>query len=258
MNRINKLFKDKKSQILSIYFTAGFPGQEDTLRIAQYVEAAGADMIEIGIPFSDPIADGPTIQESNKQALENGMNLKLLFSQLKTLREQVTIPVILMGYINPVLQFGFEKFCETSATCGVDGLILPDLPVDVYEEEHKHICEKYNLKHVFLISPQTNSERIQQIDRLSNSFIYMVSSASTTGAKKSFGQEQEAYFRRIKEMNLDNPTLTGFGISNHETFMSACKFSSGAIIGSGFIKLLEKSNDHEKDIVSFIKKVKEG
>jgi len=256
MNRIDKLFKEKEGRILSIYFTAGFPELKDTLGIAEKLENAGADMIEIGIPFSDPIADGPTIQESNKKALDNGMTINLLFEQLEKLRETVSIPVILMGYINPVLQYGFEQFCKKCEACGIDGLILPDLPIDVYASEYKDTCEKYGLHNVFLITPQTSEKRIRQIDNETHGFIYMVSSASTTGAQDSFGDKQTTYFKRIKQMKLSNPTLVGFGISNSQTFMSACENSNGAIIGSAFIKLLASSKDLTKDINSFIKEIK--
>lgn len=256
MNRIDKLFRETKGEILSIYFTAGFPKVEDTLGIAFELEKSGVDMIEIGIPFSDPIADGPTIQESNKRALENGMTIDLLFQQLTKLREQVSIPVILMGYINPVLQFGFEHFCKKCKDCGVDGLILPDLPIEVYTKEYKSICESYGLHNVFLITPQTSEDRIRQIDDATNGFIYMVSSASTTGAQDSFGDTQTAYFKRIKAMKLTNPTLVGFGISNNETFRAASKYSQGAIIGSAFVKLLSNSQSITSDIHSFINNIR--
>ncbi|MTI21122.1 tryptophan synthase subunit alpha [Fulvivirga sp. RKSG066] len=256
MNRITKLFNEKEKDVLSIYYTAGFPMLESTLEIAQHIEEGGADMIEIGIPFSDPVADGPTIQESNKQALDNGMTLKLLFEQLSSLREQVNIPVILMGYINPVLQFGFEDFCKKCEECGVDGLIFPDLPISVYENEYKAICEQYGLKNTFLITPQTSEQRIRQIDENSDGFIYMVSSASTTGAKTQVESEQESYFQRIKDMQLKSPTLVGFGISNHETFKAASKNSRGAIIGSAFINVLSQNADLKNDIKNFINQVK--
>ncbi len=256
MNRIDKLFKEKEDKILSIYFTAGYPNLEDTLAIAEKLENAGADMIEIGIPFSDPVADGPTIQESNKKALDNGMSINLLFEQIENLRKTVSIPVILMGYINPVLQYGFEHFCEKCKACGIDGIILPDLPIDVYTREYKSICESYGLHNVFLITPQTSENRIRQIDNETHGFIYMVSTASTTGAQDSFGEAQTAYFTRIKQMDLSNPTLVGFGISNNQTFLSACENSSGAIIGSAFIKLLSQSKDLTNDINTFIKDIK--
>jgi len=256
MNRIDKLFKDKGTDILSIYFTAGFPKVDKTVEIAQYLDDAGADMIEIGIPFSDPVADGPTIQASNKKALDNGMTLELLFEQLSVLRDKVSIPVILMGYVNPVLQYGIERFCQNCKRCGIDGLILPDLPIDVYINEFKPICGASDLKNTFLITPQTSEERIRQIDQNSDGFIYMVSSASTTGAKDQFSNGQETYFQRVKGMQLKSPTLVGFGVSNNETFKVSSKHSNGAIIGSAFINVLSESKDLKTDINQFIKQVR--
>lgn len=237
MNRINKkLLEDKK--LLSIYFTAGFPELNDTISIIQDLEKNGVDMIEIGLPFSDPLADGPTIQASSTQALKNGMTTALLFEQLESIRESVSIPLLIMGYFNPILQYGVEAFCQKCEDIGIDGLIIPDLPVDVYHEKYKSIFEAHGLVNVFLITPQTSEDRIRFIDSISNGFIYMVSSASTTGAKTGFGDEQTAYFERIGDMNLNNPQIVGFGISNNETFTQATKFSNGAIIGSAFIKHL--------------------
>jgi len=252
INRINKLFAEKKKGILSIYFTAGYPSLNDTLSIATHLENAGADLIEIGIPFSDPVADGHTIQRSNQIALKNGMTLKLLFEQLKTLREQVTIPVILMGYINSILQYGMTEFCEKCVEVGVDGVIFPDLPIDVYQREYQSLFEKHNLHNTFLITPQTSDERILKIDQLTTGFIYMVSSASVTGTKVSVSADQEAYFDRIKQMKLQNPRLIGFGISNHSTFEKACMNANGAIVGSAFIKMLSETNNLESDIKNFI------
>lgn len=256
MNRINTLFESNNKKVLSVYYTAGFPALEDTQPIARFLQAAGADIIEIGMPFSDPVADGPTIQESNKQALDNGMNLELLFEQLKPLREEVSIPVILMGYINPVIQYGVERFCQSCQEVGVDGLILPDLPMSEYLEEYKGIFEKYGLKNIFLITPQTSENRIRTIDEHTDGFIYMVSSASTTGAKNAFGDEQKAYFQKVGNMGLKNPTLVGFGISNRTTFEQATTHSAGAIVGSAFIKLLSTSVRREKDIKAFVKELK--
>lgn len=256
MNRINKLFNDKSSGLLSVYYTAGFPKLVDTVTISEYLQAAGADMVEIGIPFSDPVADGPTIQESNQKALDNGMTLKLLFEQLKALRKTVDIPVILMGYINPVIQYGLEEFCKACTEVGVDGLILPDLPVLEYQQYYQDTFQQYGLKNVFLISPQTSEERIKHIDSISDSFIYMVSSAGTTGAKDKFSEENMTYFKRIKSMQLANPTLTGFGISNNTTFTQATETSSGAIVGSAFIKAIDGSKDLKKDINDFVKTIK--
>lgn len=252
MNRIDNLFKKKKSGILSVFFTAGFPTLNSTVQIAEELERAGADMIEIGIPFSDPIADGPTIQQSNKIALENGMTVKLLLEQIKEVRSKVTIPIILMGYLNPVMQYGIEKFCEEAAANGVDGLILPDMPLDEYVQKYKAMMEKLNMYHTFLISPTTSEERIRKIDTLSRGFVYAVSSSSTTGSKSDFNEEQKTYFKKIQSMNLLNPILIGFGISNQQTFSTASSFSSGAIIGSAFINVLLKSKDIKTDIRKFI------
>lgn len=240
MNRINqKLQEDKK--LLSIYFTAGFPKINDTFSIIQELEKNGVDMIEIGLPFSDPLADGPTIQESSTIAIENGMTTSLLFEQLKDIRKSVQIPLIIMGYFNPMMQFGMEKFCQKCAEVGIDGLIIPDLPLFVYETEYKAIFEKYNLKNIFLITPQTSSERIQQIDTISDSFIYMVSSAAVTGSQSGFVAEQMDYFKRIADLNLKNPQIIGFGIKDKETFQQATKHQKGAIIGSAFINFLKKN-----------------
>lgn len=240
MNRINqKLQEDKK--LLSIYFTAGYPNLDDTVSIIQNLEKSGVDMIEIGLPFSDPLADGPTIQDSSTKALKNGMTTETLFNQLKDIRKTVNIPLIIMGYFNPMLQYGVKAFCKKCQDIGIDGLIIPDLPVDVYHEEYKAIFETYGLINVFLITPQTSDERIKFIDSVSNGFIYMVSSASTTGAKTGFGDEQTNYFKRIANLNLKNPQIVGFGISNNETFNQATQYAKGAIIGSAFIKHLTNS-----------------
>ena len=237
MNRIKQKLKEDK-KILSIYFSAGYPNLEDTVQIIQELEKNGVDLIEIGLPFSDPLADGPTIQESSTIALKNGMNTALLFQQLRDIRKSVSIPLILMGYFNPVLQYGVAEFCAKCEEIGIDGLILPDLPLDVYKQEYETIFKKHGLINVFLITPQTSDERINAIDKASDGFIYMVSSASTTGAKQGFGIEQSDYFERIAQMDLDNPQIVGFGISNSETFEQATQKAKGAIIGSAFIKHL--------------------
>lgn len=235
MNRINqKLQEDKK--LLSIYFTAGYPNIDDTVSIIQDLEKNGVDMIEIGLPFSDPLADGPTIQDSSTAALKNGMTTEVLFDQLKDIRQSVSIPLIIMGYFNPMFQYGVEAFCKRCQDLGIDGLIIPDLPVDVYHKQYQSIFEKYGLINVFLITPQTSDERIRYIDSISNGFIYMVSSASTTGAKSGFGDEETEYFQRIAKMDLKNPQVIGFGISNNETFSQATAYAKGAIIGSAFVK----------------------
>lgn len=253
-NKINKLFESKPKDILSVFFTAGYPQLDDTAAILSELERAGVDLVEIGMPFSDPIADGPTIQESSEEALKNGMSMKKLFQQLETVETEM--PIILMGYINPVLQYGFEKFCEDAVRVGVSGLILPDLPMHEYETVYKGILQKYGLVNVFLITPQTSDERIRQIDKNSDSFIYMVSTASTTGARAQIEEDQIAYFNRINEMDLKNPRLIGFGISNKETFDNACKYSNGAIIGSAFIKALSAGNDVQESVSKFIKDIK--
>jgi len=250
------LYEIKRERILSVYFTAGFPKLQDTMTIIRDLQEAGADIVEVGIPYSDPVADGPTIQESNKIALDNGISLKIIFEQLKELRQQISIPVILMGYINPVLQYGVEAFCKKCQETGIDGVILPDLPMKEYQDEYKEIFERHGLLNIFLITPQTSDQRIHEIDSNSSVFIYMVSSASTTGAKGGISDEQVQYFKRVQDMKLINPTLIGFGISNNETFNQACQHASGAIIGSAFINLLRKSQDFKKDIGAFIKSVK--
>ena len=235
MNRIQaKLQEDKK--LLSIYFTAGYPSLNDTITTIENLENNGVDMIEIGLPFSDPLADGPTIQASSTQALHNGMTSTVLFEQLKDIRKTVSIPLVLMGYFNPMLQFGVEAFCEKCQEVGIDGLIIPDLPVEVYHEEYKAIFERYGLLNIFLITPQTSESRIRYMDSISEGFIYMVSSASTTGSQSGFGNEQTDYFKRIADLQLTNPQIIGFGISDHETFSQATHYAKGAIIGSAFIK----------------------
>jgi tryptophan synthase alpha chain len=256
-NRITALFEKKTKHILSIFYTAGFPGLNDTGKIAEALQVAGADMIEIGIPFSDPIADGPTIQESNKIALDQGMNLTLLINQVKELRSSVNIPIILMGYLNPVMQYGVERFMRDATQAGVDGLILPDLPLGEYEEHYKSLAESLNLSVSFLISPTTSEARIRQIDSLSSGFIYAVSSSSTTGAKNEFTVEQVAYFEKLHELNLENPFLIGFGISNHYTFAQACRYAAGAIVGSSFITMLKNSKHLDADITSFVTSIRE-
>ena len=252
MNRIQtKLQEDKK--LLSIYFTAGYPNINDTVSVIQNLEKSGVDMIEIGLPFSDPLADGPTIQASSTQALKNGMTSELLFEQLKDIRKSVSIPLIIMGYFNSMLQYGVVAFCEKCQEVGIDGLIIPDLPVDVYHSDYKAIFEKYDLINVFLITPQTSDERIRYIDSVSDGFIYMVSSTSTTGAKVGFGDIQTEYFERIANMNLNNPQIVGFGISNNETFTQATKHAKGAIIGSAFVKHV--TNNGVKTINTFVKTI---
>jgi len=256
MNRIDTLFQKKDKNILSIYFTAGHPKLTDTVPILQTLEASGVDMVEIGMPFSDPMADGPVIQQSSQKALENGMSIKTLFHQLKEIRKTVSIPLILMGYLNPVMQFGIENFLKKAHETGIDGVILPDLPLNLYEESYQALFETSDVRNVFLITPQTSTERIKKIDEISKGFIYMVAAASTTGAKEAIKDEQESYFKRVHNMNLTNPCIIGFGISNADTFNRACRHANGAIIGSAFVKALEEPGPLTGNIQEFIQKIK--
>jgi tryptophan synthase alpha chain len=255
MNRINKLFEQKNKSVLSIYFTAGYPALNDTLDIAEALEKAGADFLEIGIPYSDPLADGPVIQNSSLTSINNGMTIKVLFEQLKDLRKRVSIPVLLMGYFNPVLQYGVERFCAACAEVGVDGMIIPDLPMYEYEELYQGCFKQHNLSNVFLITPQTSDERIRHIDELTNGFIYLLSSASTTGKNLDLSAKTDDYFARISNMNLKNPAMIGFGISDHASFSKASEYANGAIVGTAFVRLLETENYRDK-IPAFIQSLK--
>ncbi len=258
-NRITKLFQNKgDKKVLSIFFTAGYPQLKDTAVILEALEEAGADMIEIGIPFSDPIADGPTIQHSSEVALQNGMSLSLLFEQLENIREKVTIPLLLMGYLNPVMQYGVEAFCRKATEIGIDGVILPDLPIEEYVESYKSLFERHNLSNILLVTPQTSDKRIDYIDGHTEGFIYVVSDNSTTGKIKEMSNVQEVYFQRIVNKNLKNPLVVGFGIKDHESFSRACHFTDGAIIGSAFIKALKESKNMEQTIKTFIHDIKFG
>lgn len=256
MNRINRLFSEQKQDILSVYFTAGHPTLESPATIIRELQAQGVNMIEIGIPFSDPMADGPVIQEAATKALRNGMSLRKLFSQLAEIRTDVTIPLILMGYLNPIMQYGFEKFCKQCAKIGVDGMIIPDLPFADYMQSYKAIADRYDLRIIMLITPETSDERIRFIDEHTDGFIYMVSSASTTGAQQNFDDQKQAYFQHINGMNLKNPRLVGFGISNKATFDAACQNSSGAIIGSRFVQLLEQCDTPQQAVSSLLDSLK--
>ncbi|HBG40464.1 tryptophan synthase subunit alpha [Limibacterium fermenti] len=256
MNRIDQLFNEKNSGILSVYFTAGYPHLHDTTEIIRALQQHGADMLEIGIPFSDPMADGPVIQQSSAEALKNGMSVKHLFGQLSGIRKKVHIPLILMGYLNPIMQYGFDNFCRDAAQCGIDGLIIPDLPFAEYRESYKPVAEKYGLHTIMLITPETSEERIRLIDEHTGGFIYMVSSASVTGVKDTFDDATLAYFRRVNAMRLRHPRLTGFGISNKTTFDAACRYSSGAIIGSKFVRLLENGNSPDRAAEKLIEALK--
>ena len=249
MNRINQLFNSNKKDILSNYFCAGDPTLNGTADVIRTLEKHGVNMIEVGIPFSDPMADGIVIQNAATRALRNGMSLRLLFEQLRDIRKDVQIPLILMGYLNPIMQFGFENFCRQCVECGIDGVIIPDLPFRDYQEQYRLISERYNIKVIMLITPETSEERVREIDAHTDGFIYMVSSAATTGAQQDFNEQKRAYFKKIEDMHLNNSLMVGFGISNKATFQAACEHASGAIIGSKFVTLLEEEKDPEKAIL---------
>jgi tryptophan synthase alpha chain len=253
-NRLTEIFKTKSRDLLNIYFTAGYPQLSDTVDIIKNLQQAGVDIVEIGIPFSDPLADGPIIQRSSEIALENGMSMKVLFEQLKDIRKEVHVPLVLMGYINPVMQFGIERFCKKAAEAGIDGIILPDLPYDEYNERYKEIFENYNLSAIFLITPHTSQERLKTIDQGSEGFLYVVSTDSTTGSTKSILNAAD-YFNRIKNSQLRNPFMIGFNIHNRQSFIFATQYANGAIIGSAFIKMLSGSMDLEADIQAFVKNI---
>ena len=253
-NRITSLFKRKDKKILSVYFTAGYPELNDTEEIISELERCGADLIEIGMPFSDPVADGPVIQQSSGRALINGMTINLLFGQLKEIREKISIPLILMGYLNPVMQYGIVEFCRKCRETGIDGTIIPDLPLEIYEAEYKQTFEENSLSNIFLVTPQTPDERIRKIDALSTGFIYLVSSSSTTGVKGAVSGDQIAYFERIRKMNLKSKLLIGFGISDNESFARASDYANGAIIGSAFIKALEGNESIKSKVSAFMLK----
>ncbi len=248
MNRIDQLFHTHKDHVLSIYFCAGTPTLEGTADVIRTLEQRGVQMIEIGIPFSDPMADGPVIQHAATQALRNGMTLRKLFSQLEHIRPEVKMPLVLMGYLNPIMQYGFENFCRKCQECGIDGVIIPDLPFKDYMNEYRPVADKYGIHVIMLITPETSEERIRQIDEHTNGFIYMVSSAAVTGAQKEFNAQKQAYFQRIEQMNLRNPRMIGFGISNKNTYEAAAAHAAGCIIGSKFVSLLEEEKDPGKAI----------
>ncbi len=242
MSRISELFTKKRSRVLSVYCTAGYPRLDSTLEVMKALQDSGADGIELGMPYSDPLADGPVIQASGTKALENGMSLDLLFRQIAGMRPTIRVPVLLMGYMNPVLQYGFEKFCEAAAMAGVDGLILPDLPMYEFETEYGPVIKKYGLDFVFLVTPETSPERIRKVDALSTGFLYAVSSSSTTGGSKDLA-DQEAYFLRLEQMKLRNPVLVGFGVRDKDSFEAASRHTNGAIIGTAYIRALEGAED---------------
>lgn len=256
MNRLQKLFQEKSKDVLSIYFTAGYPKLDDTVTILQELQKANVDFVEIGMPFSDPVADGPVIQHSSEVALENGMTVKMLFEQLKDIRKTISMPLILMGYINPVLQYGIEAFCAKCGEIGIDGVILPDMPMEVFLEEYKPYFDKYDLKNIFLVTPQSSDERIKWIDKHSEAFIYLVSTYSTTGSSGEFGNAQVDYFKRTESLALRNPRIVGFGISNKSNFQTAAKYTSGAIIGSAFVKAIgNESKSLQANIQEFTKSI---
>jgi len=254
MSRVAELFKRKQERILNIYCTAGYPQLDSTLKIMQAVQDNGADIIELGMPYSDPLADGPVIQASSTIAIANGMTIKKLFEQLKDFRSEIQIPVILMGYMNPVLQYGFEKFCADAAAVGIDGLIIPDLPEYEFETEYGDIIKKYGLDFIFLVTPETSEERIKKLDELSTGFLYAVSSSSTTGSDKNM-TDVNSYLQKLKNLQLRNSILVGFGIKDKQTFDEACRYANGAIIGSAFVKALEGSKNEEDSVKQFLKSV---
>jgi tryptophan synthase alpha chain len=254
MSRIKELMNHKSDRLLNVYCTAGYPQLESTLQVMKALQDNGADMIELGMPYSDPLADGPIIQASGSRAIANGMTITKLFEQLKDFRNEIHVPVILMGYMNPVLQYGFEKFCVNAKAVGIDGLILPDLPVYEYETEYGPIIQKHGLDCIFLVTPETPDERVKKLDGLSAGFLYAVSSSSTTGKDKNMG-DVSAYLQRLQKMNLKNRVLVGFGIKDKTTFEAACKYSSGAIIGSAYINALEADGDVDVSTRAFISKI---
>jgi tryptophan synthase alpha chain len=256
MSRIKQLFERKNKNILNVYCTAGYPQLDSTMKVIQALQSSGADMIELGMPYSDPLADGPVIQASGGIALANGMTIKLLFEQLKDMRSKGidNIPIILMGYMNPALQYGFEKFCKDAATAGIDGLILPDLPEYEYEMQYGEFIRKYGLDFIFLVTPETSEERIRRLDQLTSGFLYAVSSSSTTGKDKNM-QDVTTYLKRLKSMKLKNPVLVGFGIKDRQTFQTACAHANGAIIGTAYIKALENAKSVEEETKSFLKNI---
>ncbi|MEZ5036614.1 MAG: tryptophan synthase subunit alpha [Chitinophagales bacterium] len=256
MNRIQKLFKEKKENILSIFITAGYPHLNDLPQILEALQENGVDMVEIGMPFSDPTADGPTIQYSNTIAIQNGMTIQKLFNQLKNIREKIHIPLVLMGYINPALQYGFENFLKEAAHVGIDGVIIPDLPMYEYENMYQTSFKENGIENIFLITPQTSNERVLQIDSISDSFIYVVSTHSITGTNINLEAQQATYFNRLKTLRLKNPTVIGFGIKDRNTFELACRNANGAIIGSAFVKYIEKASNMKESIQEFIKGIK--
>jgi len=256
VNRIRKIIEEKGGDILNVYFTAGFPNLNSTVEIINSLQEAGADLIELGMPYSDPLADGLTIQQSSEKALSNGLNLKNLFESIAIARKTSDIPIIMMGYFNQLLQFGVEDFLKLAAENNIDGMIIPDLPMEIYKKDYMSLFKKYNMAVSFLITPMTKDARIRLADELSDGFIYMVSQSSITGKKGDISNQQEAYFERIQRMNLATPRLIGFGIHDNATYTKACQYSHGAIIGSAYIRALAESNDIKKTTEEFISKIR--
>ena len=254
MNRLEELFRRKKNNVLNVYCTAGFPEFESTLQVMKALQDNGADIIELGMPYSDPLADGPVIQASGSRALQNGMTIEKLFAQLRDCRKEIYIPIILMGYMNPVLQYGFERFCQHAAAIPIDGLILPDLPEHEFETEYAPIIKRYGLDIIFLVTPETSEERLKKLDALSTGFLYAVSSSSTTGNKKDF-TEVEKYLERLQNMQLKNPVMVGFGIKDKQSFQLVNKYAAGAIIGTAYIKAIENTSDITGTTKEFLQQV---
>ena len=255
MSRIKKVFQNKSSNVLNVYCTAGYPQLKSTLSVMKALQENGADIIELGMPYSDPLADGPVIQQSGTVALANGMTIKVLFEQLKDFRKEISVPVVLMGYMNPVLQYGFEKFCADAAAVGIDGLILPDLPEYEFKTEYGTIIKKYGLDFIFLVTPETSEDRIRKLDSLSTGFLYAVSSSSTTGSDKNMG-DVNSYLKKLQDLKLHNPVLVGFGIKDKATFDAACTSANGAIIGTAYIRALENSKDVKATTKAFLSSIK--
>jgi tryptophan synthase alpha chain len=251
MSRLNNLFQQKNKRILNVYCTAGYPTLPSTINVMRSLQENGADLIELGMPYSDPLADGPVIQASSSKALQNGMTISTLFNQLKDFRKDITVPVILMGYLNPLLQYGFEKFCAKAAEVGIDGIIIPDIPMYEFEQEYSAVIKKYGLDFIFLVTPETSEERIKKLDQLSSGFLYAVSSSSITGSDKDFSPV-ETYLHKLQSLKLKNPVLVGFGIKDKATFETACKYANGAIIGSAYIKALESDDNVETATREFL------
>lgn len=254
MSRIQDLFKRKNKKVLNVYCTAGYPQLNSTRQVMKALQENGADLIELGIPYSDPLADGPVIQASGSKAIQNGMTVSTLFEQLKDFRKEIEVPVVLMGYLNQVLQYGFERFCADAEKVGIDGLIFPDLPMYEFETMYAEIIRRHHLDFIFLVTPETSEERIKKLDSLSSGFLYAVSSSSTTGKDKNLS-DQDAYFRRLQSLQLKNPVLVGFGIKDKTSFEKASSYANGAIIGSAYIKALENSNDVQKSTKEFLSAV---